>query len=159
MTQTATITPHYVNPPKPGNFSGWVKDASGTCWGVKPEMLHLFQPGQSVTIEYDTVTRNGKTFHNVKGVLGHAAPATVPQYAPQPQTYAPPPPPPPPPAPQPSVPAPVAGPPGTYFKERTMFIMACMKALSADRGPADIKLFALAANEAWDQLEKVWGKF
>ena len=73
--QTATIQVAYVNPPKPGKKQGSVKDAEGNIYGVWPDKLHLFEPGNVYTIEYSSRDFNGQQYHDFKKMVeAQAAP-------------------------------------------------------------------------------------
>ena len=75
--QTATIQVAYVNPPKPGKKQGSVKDAEGNIYGVWPDKLALFEPGNVYTIEYTTRDFNGQQYHDFKKMVEtQAAPRT-----------------------------------------------------------------------------------
>lgn len=154
--QTATINPKYVNQPKPGAFSGSVKDGNGTYWSVPQNLLHLFQPGVMATVEYEAVEKNGKTFYNVKQIVGHAAPPAAPAPA-----YTPPPPPPP---QQPAPSTPYANghahPANGQNKDRAMFVMGCVGRAMGSGGFSvnDVKILALAADDAWSELERRWNR-
>lgn len=140
--QITTVTPQFVNQPKkPGGKYGSIKDGNGTYWSVPVGLLPHFKPNEPASVEWEM---NGE-YYNIKGIVGHAAPQPIAAPSPQPIT----------PKANGHTPG-SAGTPGIYFKERCMFIMAAMKALSADRGPGDVKLFALAADEAWNELEARW---
>ena len=67
--QTATIQVAYVNPPKPGKKQGSVKDAEGNIYGVWPDKLHLFEPGNVYTIEYTSRDFNGQQYHDFKKMV------------------------------------------------------------------------------------------
>lgn len=63
---TATIEAKYINQPQQGRKLGSVKDAAGTYYGVKPEMLGMFQQGGVYEIFYESRDFKGKTYHSIK---------------------------------------------------------------------------------------------
>lgn len=140
-----TITPAYVNQPKPGNRSGSIKDQTGQYWGCPPDLLGLFQKGVPVTIEYSTNAKNGNVYYNIESVPGQ-----MPQHRP-------------PAAQAPAAPPPVA--PQTHpgvveaarkngDDNRTKFVSNVVgQAMGSGQfGITDIKGLTFAAAEAFDEL-------
>ena len=69
MTQ-ATVTPKYVNPPKPGKTLGSIKDQGDVLWLCEPGLLGSFSPGKPVTVEYETMKfRDGTERPKITGVV------------------------------------------------------------------------------------------
>ena len=96
-----TITVQYVNQPKPGRKTGTIKTTGGQYYNVWPDKLHLFQPGGTYKVTYESREHEGVTYNTVKGaeiiaVGPQAAPVQSPaptqqasQAAPAPQIQAP----------------------------------------------------------------------
>jgi hypothetical protein len=61
----ATITPAFINAPKPGARSGSIKDETGEYWGIRPEDMGLFQRGVPAEIEYTEREYQGKIYKNI----------------------------------------------------------------------------------------------
>lgn len=87
MTQQATITVKYVNPPK-GKGPASVKDDKGVYWkfwttGKNPIDLETFREDQAYTVGYKTEQYNGKDQYTITDVLpsGHAPSAPRPAAA------------------------------------------------------------------------------
>ena len=51
MTQ-ATVTPKYVNQPKPGGKMGSIKDVAGELWLLDPGLLGSFRAGTPTVVEW-----------------------------------------------------------------------------------------------------------
>lgn len=60
----------FVNSPKPGKQFGSVKTSDGNYISVHPSMLHQFQQGQTYDLEVEEREYQGKTYLNLKRVLG-----------------------------------------------------------------------------------------
>src|SRR6188768_1077779 len=75
MSGTATIEVEYVNPPKEGKKKGSIKTKDGEYYGVWPDKLHLYAPGNTYTIQYESSEFKGKTYKDVKRIVD--APATT----------------------------------------------------------------------------------
>jgi hypothetical protein len=58
---TSVVVAKFVNPPRGKAISGSIKTPDGTYYGVKPEMLSLFQQGETYEIEW---SQNGQ-FKNI----------------------------------------------------------------------------------------------
>jgi hypothetical protein len=71
--QTAEIIVKAVYPPKPGKQVGTLKTAEGELYGVWPDKLGLFQPGQRYTVQYVDRPYKGKNYRSITKRL--AAPA------------------------------------------------------------------------------------
>jgi hypothetical protein len=63
---TATITPQWINAPKPGAKSGSIKDINGDYWGVRPDDLSQFTSGVPTEIEYTEREYQGKIYKNIQ---------------------------------------------------------------------------------------------
>ena len=69
MTQ-ASVTPKYVNPPKPGKTLGSIKDQGDVLWLCEPGLLGSFSPGKPITVEYETMKfRDGTERPKITGVV------------------------------------------------------------------------------------------
>ena len=78
MTQ-ATLTPKYVNPPKPGKTLGSIKDQGDTLWLCEPGLLGSFSPGKPITVEYETMKfRDGTERPKITGVVHGATTGSAP---------------------------------------------------------------------------------
>ena len=78
MTQ-ATLTPKYVNPPKPGKTLGSIKDQGDTLWLCEPGLLGSFSPGKPITVEYETMKfRDGTERPKITGVVHGATNGSAP---------------------------------------------------------------------------------
>ncbi len=75
---TARITVSFVNPAKPGKTNGSIKTKDDQMYGVKPDMLSLFQPKGTYDIEFSERQFNGQTYKTVTSVkqVQDAPPAT-----------------------------------------------------------------------------------
>ena len=144
----ATITVQYVNAPRPGQFSGSIKDAQGNYWGIPGHATHLFQPGQTYEVMYwQKQTQSGKVFNNIASVNGQELSDKAQQQpTPQPQPQ---------PRPQPTPSQPQKEDPE---KVRNMFIMGVVgRAMGSGKYDAtDIKALTLAAAHAWSEHHKPW---
>lgn len=80
----ATITPRYIDPPKPGKTNYSVKDDTNVRWSVPPEEASRLQVGVPVSLDYRDNTFNDQIYHMVDAV--QAAPGTpvIPTPAPVP---------------------------------------------------------------------------
>lgn len=146
-----TITPRYVDAPKPGKKNWSVKDESGVLFSVPQRFASQFRVGSPVTVDYSVSHHNGKDFNMVEGATG------TPQQTPAPPPYVPPAPPP--------QPAPVQHTNGhaaanVHDKDRAMFIMGAVgRAMgSGSFSVNDVKILALAADDAWNELERRWAR-
>lgn len=92
MTQALAktiLTVKYVNPPKEGSKRGSIKTIDDEFYGVWPETMHVFEPGQTYDVEYSERTSEGRTYRNVKSarlksLVSAAIPvASVPAASPQ----------------------------------------------------------------------------
>ena len=82
MTQ-ATVTPKYVNQPKPGGKMGSIKDSAGELWLLDPGLLASFSPGRATTVEWASFAyKDGGTGKKITGIV-HGA-STNGSAAPQP---------------------------------------------------------------------------
>jgi hypothetical protein len=81
----ATITPAFINAPKPGARSGSIKDETGEYWGIRPEDIGLFQRGVPAEIEYTEREYQGKIYKNIQRLKNphsqgaHPGPAPAPR--------------------------------------------------------------------------------
>lgn len=73
------ITVSFVNPPKPGKTNGSIKTRDDQLYGVKPDMLSLFQPKGVYDIEFTSRMFNDKPYNTVTSVkhAQDAAPAAA----------------------------------------------------------------------------------
>jgi hypothetical protein len=82
---TATITPQWINAPKPGATSGSIKDINGDYWGVRPDDLSQFTSGVPTEIEYTEREYQGKIYKNIQRLKNphsqgaHPGPAPAPR--------------------------------------------------------------------------------
>lgn len=84
----ATITPRYINDPKPGKRNYWVKDAAGVGWSVPPAEAQKMVANQPCVVAYTVFQgNNGHSTNMVERVDATQAAAPAPQPAAQ---YAPP---------------------------------------------------------------------
>ncbi len=65
---TERIQVKYVNPPKPGKTNGSIKTPDDQMYGVKPDMLGLFQPNGTYDVEFSERQFNGQTYKTVTSV-------------------------------------------------------------------------------------------
>ncbi len=65
---TARITISFVNPAKPGKTNGSIKTKDDQLYGVKPDMLSLFQPKGTYDVEFTERQFNGQTYKTVTSV-------------------------------------------------------------------------------------------
>ncbi len=65
---TARIQVKYVNPPKPHKTNGSIKTPDDQMFGVKPDMLGLFQPNGTYDVEFSERQFNGQTYKTVTSV-------------------------------------------------------------------------------------------
>lgn len=76
-----TITPKYLNEPKPGKKNWSIKDEAGVYYSVAPDMVASMKVGQPVTFDYKVNNFQGKDFNIVERVYGtnpsQAAPAML----------------------------------------------------------------------------------
>lgn len=153
-----TITPRYVDQPKPGKKNWSVKDVAGVVFSVPPKFAPQFRIGEPVMVDYSVSHYNGKDFNMVEGATGTLAPAPMqasPAYHPPAPEYA-----------QQSKPASVqhtnghTAPGSGHDKDRAMFVTGCVgRAMgSGQYPPTEIKLIALAADDAWNELERRWNR-
>jgi len=74
---TATITPKYVNQPKPGGKMGSIKDPAGELWLVEPGLLGSFRVGAPIAVEWAPIKfTDGTERKKITGVVHGAAPQT-----------------------------------------------------------------------------------
>lgn len=64
----ATIQVKYNNDPKPGKKMANVKDASGVTYFYYPDKMG-FQPGETVTIDYEVQDWGGKPMNVIKAIV------------------------------------------------------------------------------------------
>ncbi len=64
----ARISVSFVNPPKAGKTNGSIKTRDDQMYGVKPDMLGLFQPKGTYDIEFSERQFNGQTYKTVTSV-------------------------------------------------------------------------------------------
>lgn len=146
-----TITPQYIDAPKPGKKNWSIKDTAGAYYSFPPDLAVGLQAGQPVTIDYRTNNFNNKTFNMVERVYGASAPPAQTQAAPSTPSH--------PHAPLPT-PAASATQPQPHrngdAKAREMFIMGVVgRAMGGGNFQVtDIKLLTLAAADAWDELAR-----
>jgi hypothetical protein len=69
-TQTVTITPKYVNPPKEGKKYGSLKTDDGVQYAAPPSVTSACEPGVPVTIEWEGQTWGGNPVMVVRRVVG-----------------------------------------------------------------------------------------
>lgn len=73
---TATITPKYVNQPKPGGKLGNINDVNGEKWFCDPGLLSSFRAGTPATVEWSVMKFNdGKESKKITGVVHGAVSA------------------------------------------------------------------------------------
>ena len=65
-----TIIPKFINPPRGNARSASIKDENGGYWGIHPGDMSKFQQNVPVTVEYVTSENNGKTYYNIKSIVG-----------------------------------------------------------------------------------------
>lgn len=66
--ERTTVTVQYVNPPKPGKKSGTIKSIDGQMFGVWPDKLGDFEPGETYEIDFTEKAVGGITYRDVKAV-------------------------------------------------------------------------------------------
>jgi hypothetical protein len=81
----ATITPQWINAPKPGAKSGSIKDVNGEYWGVRPDDLSQFTSGVPAEVEYTEREYQGRVYKNIQRLKNphsqgaHPGPAPAPK--------------------------------------------------------------------------------
>ncbi len=65
---TARITVSFINQPKPGKTNGTIKTKDDQLYGVKPDMLALFEQKKTYDIEFSSREFNGQTYKTVTSV-------------------------------------------------------------------------------------------
>ncbi len=67
---TATIEVANVFPAKPGKKTGFVKTTDDELYGVWPNDLPRFRPGETITIQYEEREYNGTIYKTIKSPKG-----------------------------------------------------------------------------------------
>jgi hypothetical protein len=69
-----TITPKYVNEPKPGKKNWSIKDQGDVYYSIPPDMAPSFKVGQPVTVDYQSKDFGGRSINMVERVYAAQAP-------------------------------------------------------------------------------------
>lgn len=77
-TETVTVTPKYINQPKPGGKMGNIKGADGTVIFMWPDKLSNFQAGQTYQVEIEVDQTDRGTFRKLSKVLSQRTPQQAP---------------------------------------------------------------------------------
>jgi len=139
----ATVTPTFVDPPKPGKTNLSVKGDDGTRFSVPPKFGPSFVVGLPVTVDYEEKFYQGKTFNMVEGVMPVSMraqfPAPVAKDLPVEMSH----------GPQTQVK------PSTDHKDMLIFVTGVVgRAMGSGQfSTTDVKILTLAALEAYKEIK------